>query len=55
MTTADVARELAISPSHARKLIADGVIPSVVISERIRRVYRPTFERWLQSREVAAS
>lgn len=55
LTTADVADELRISERKARQLIADGVIKSVRIGPRIRRVRASDLADYLDGLEVEAS
>lgn len=55
LTPQQVADELGISLRHAQQLIADGVLPSVRISERVTRVYRKRLVEWIEAQEKAAS
>ena len=50
----EVAAALAISPAQAWRMVWNGDLPSVRLSERIVRVRRADLAAWLESKAVAA-
>ena len=54
LNVAQTASALAISEDAARRMIADGVLPSVRLSPRRLRVPRAALEIWLQEQAERA-
>jgi excisionase family DNA binding protein len=48
LTVHQVADELGVSRQHVYRLIAEGRLPAVRLSERRLRIPRPALDAWLQ-------
>jgi excisionase family DNA binding protein len=48
LTVPEVAAHLGVSRQHVYRLISEGRLPAVRLSERRLRVPRPALEAWLQ-------
>ena len=46
LSPADVARQLAVSPSTVLRMIHSGELPAIVVSERIYRIPAASFEMY---------
>ena len=50
VTVRAICERTSLSERYVRRLVADGVLESVRISDRAVRVYADSFDRWLAGR-----